>query len=41
MEQNRQGKGQPCRVKTVTEIKRDNLKTKSQERKKQEKVKAV
>lgn len=41
MEQNRQGKGQPCRVKTVTVIKGDNVKTKSQERMKQGKGKAL
>ena len=34
IEQNRQAKGQPCRLKTVLVIKEDNLKTKSQQWKK-------
>lgn len=29
LQQNRQGKGQPCRVETVMVIKEDNLKTKN------------
>ena len=40
-EQNRQAKGQLCRLKTVIVIKEDNLKTKSKQWKKKEKGKAL